>query len=57
MYVEVRGAVLKAVEVTTGVENQAQKLYEKTLGAKIECVVKDLFRGDEVIMVGRFKNV
>ena len=55
-YVGKRGSVLKAVEVTTGVENQAQKLYNKTLGAKAECVVKDLFRGDEVIMIARFKK-
>jgi len=55
-YVENRGAVLKAVEVTTGVDNQAQRLYTKTMGAKVECVVKDLFRGDEVIMLARFNK-
>ncbi len=49
-----RGAHLKVVEVTTGTDNKAQKLYDKTLGAKAECVIKDFFRGDEVIMIARF---
>ena len=47
---------MKAVEVTTGVENQAQNLYKKTLGAKVECIVKDFFRGDEAIMIARFEE-
>ncbi len=54
-YLEKRGSKLKAIEVTTGTENRAQNLYKKTLGAEVECVVKNLFRGDEVIMVARFK--
>jgi len=53
-HVEARGASLKAIEVTTGTDNGAQKLYKKTLGANPECVIKDLFRGDEVIMIARF---
>jgi GNAT superfamily N-acetyltransferase len=53
-HVEARGARLKAVEVTTGTDNDAQKLYKKTLGANPECVIKDLFRGDEIIMIARF---
>lgn len=53
-YLEKRGSKLKAVEVTTGTENKAQSLYKKTLGAEVECIVKNLFRGDEVIMVARF---
>lgn len=53
-HVEARGAKLKAVEVTTGTDNRAQQLYKKALGANPECVIKDLFRGDEVIMVARF---
>jgi len=52
-YLKKRGAVLKAIEVTTGTDNKAQSLYKKTLGAEIECVVKNLFRGDEVIMIAR----
>ena len=53
-YLKKRGSILKAVEVTTGTDNKAQGLYKKTLGAEIECVVKNLFRGDEVIMIARF---
>lgn len=54
-YLRERGDKLKAVEVTTGTDNKAQKLYKKTLGAKPEYVIKDFFRGDEVIMIARFK--
>ena len=53
-YLKKRVAVLKAIEVTTGTDNKAQGLYKKTLGAEIECVVKNLFRGDEVVMIARF---
>ena len=53
-YLKNRGAKLKIVEVTTGTDNQAQRLYQKTLGAQPEAVIKDLFRGDEVIMIARF---
>ena len=53
-YIKVRGSTLKSLEVTTGIENEAQKLYEKALGAKVEATIKDLFRGDEVIMIARF---
>lgn len=48
-----RGSSLKAVEVTTGTDNKARGLYQKTLNAKKEAVIKDLFRGDEVIMIAR----
>ena len=54
-YVEERGNKLKVIEVTTGTDNKAQNLYKKTLGVKQEGVVKDLFRGDEIIMIARFK--
>lgn len=50
-----RGSVLKLVEVTTGTNNKAQNLYKKILGAKPECVIKNFFRGDETIMIARFK--
>jgi len=50
-----RGSKLKLVLVTTGVENRAQRLYKKTLNAEMECVIKDMFRGDEAILVARFK--
>lgn len=44
---------LKLIEVTTGIKNEAQKLYRKTLGAKPECKIKDFFNGDEVTMIAR----
>ena len=53
-YLENRKSKLKAIEVTTGVENKAQNLYKKTLMAEPECIIKNLFRGDEVIMIARF---
>jgi len=49
-----RRSFLKLVEITTGAQNQAQNLYKKTLGAKRECLIKDFFRDDEVIMIARF---
>ena len=55
-YLAARGSWLKIVEVTTGTENEAQRLYRKTLGAEVEATVKDLFRGDEVIMIARFSK-
>lgn len=54
-YLKKRGSTLKLIEVTTGTDNKAQELYKKTLNAEPECVVKDFFRGDEVIMISRFK--
>jgi len=53
-YLESRGSRLKLVEVTTGTDNKAQRLYEKTMGAKVECIIKNLFRGDEAIMIARY---
>jgi len=53
-YLKKRGSSLKLIEITTGTENMAQKLYKKTLGAKAECVVKNFFKGDEIVMIARF---
>lgn len=55
-YLKKRKSFLKAVEVTTGTQNKAQNLYKKILGAEIEGIIKDLFRGDEAIMIARFLN-
>lgn len=55
-FLKKRGASLKAIEVTSGSKNQAQNLYKKTLGVETECIIRDLFRGDEVIMIARFKD-
>ena len=54
---EIRGSRLKLVKVTTGTENQAQKLYKKTLNAKPVAVIPDFFRGDEVILIARSKDL
>ncbi|GBD33780.1 hypothetical protein HRbin34_00071 [bacterium HR34] len=54
---EIRGSRLKLVKVTTGIENQAQKLYKKTLNAKPVAVIPDFFRGDEVILIARSKDL
>jgi ribosomal protein S18 acetylase RimI-like enzyme len=53
-YLKKRKSSLKLVKVSTGAQNQVQKLYKKTLGAKKECIIKDWLRSDEVIMIARF---
>lgn len=53
-YLKKRKSSLKAIEVTTGLQNKAQSLYKRILGAKTECVIKDFFREDEAIMIARF---
>jgi ribosomal protein S18 acetylase RimI-like enzyme len=52
-YLKKQNRKLKLILVSTGTENKAQRLYKKTLKAKPECKIKDLFRGDELIMVSR----
>jgi ribosomal protein S18 acetylase RimI-like enzyme len=49
----VRSATLKAVIVSTRADNDAQRLYRKTLGAEIEAKVQSLYSADEVLMVAR----
>ena len=48
-----RGATLKHVIVTTRADNQAQKLYKKTLGVEVEATITNLYSADEVFMVRR----
>ncbi|MGL1893663.1 MAG: GNAT family N-acetyltransferase [Spirochaetaceae bacterium] len=48
-----RGAQIKHIIVTTRADNYAQKLYEKTLGVKVDATLKDLYSADEVIMIKR----
>jgi hypothetical protein len=48
-----RGATLKHIIVTTRVDNEAQRLYRKTLGVEIESTITDLFSADEVFMIAR----
>ena len=54
-YINNRGSKLKKIIVTTGTENEARKLYENTLGAKPECTIRNLFRGDELILVADYE--
>ncbi len=54
---DARGSRLKLVKVTTGTENQAQRLYKKTLNAKPVAVIPDMFRGDEVILIARANDL
>ena len=44
---------LKHIIITTRADNKAQRLYEKTLGAKVEATIRNLYSADEVFMVVR----
>lgn len=46
-------ATLKHIIVTTRADNYAQRLYRKTIGAEVECTIRDLYSMDEVIMIAR----
>jgi ribosomal protein S18 acetylase RimI-like enzyme len=46
-----RDARVKAVLITTRSDNQAWRLYQSVLGAKVQAVITDLYSADEVIMV------
>lgn len=48
-----RGSTIKHILVTTRDDNFAKNLYHKTLNAKTEVVLKDLFSADEVLMISR----
>jgi ribosomal protein S18 acetylase RimI-like enzyme len=48
-----RGATLKHLIVTTRADNDAQRIYQKELGAKIEATITNLYSADEVFMVAR----
>lgn len=47
-----RNAVIKRFLVSTRTDNSAQKLYRKTLNAKQEAIISNLYSADEVFMVG-----
>jgi len=53
VHLKKRGAKLRLIKVTTGVTNESARLYEKVLGAKQECVIRDFYNGDEQIMIAR----
>ncbi len=48
-----RHAVVKSVMVTTRADNQAQRLYQRVLGADVTATVADLYSADEVVMIAR----
>jgi ribosomal protein S18 acetylase RimI-like enzyme len=50
------GATIKHFMVTTRSDNYAQKLYHKTLSARVECIISDLYSADEVLMIARNVN-
>ncbi len=54
---ESRKATIKHIIVTTRADNYAQQLYAKTLNAKVEATISNLYSADEVVMVARHFNV
>jgi ribosomal protein S18 acetylase RimI-like enzyme len=52
----VRPRSVQLIKVTTGTDNKAQGLYKKALGAEPECVMKNIFHGDELIMFSRKRS-
>jgi ribosomal protein S18 acetylase RimI-like enzyme len=48
-----RNAHIKAVLITTRLDNEAWRLYQTALGAEIQATVIDLYSADEVIMVAK----
>lgn len=48
-----QGSDLQYILVTTRADNDAQSLYKKVLGAKVEATIPALYSADEVIMVAR----
>ncbi len=56
-YLKRRKSTLKLVKVTTGISNEAQKLYKEVLNAKPVATIPDFFRTDEVILIARNKDL
>lgn len=56
-YLKGRKSALKLVKVTTGITNEAQKLYKDALDAKPVATIPDFFRTDEVILVARRRDL
>lgn len=48
-----RGAIIKHLIVTSHADNDAQRLYRKTLGVEVETTIANLYSGDEVVMIAR----
>lgn len=56
-HIRKRNSNIKLIKVTTGAENEAQKLYRKALNAKPVAVIPDFFRSDEVVMIARKEDL
>lgn len=52
-HLAINDSKLKHIIVTTRADNDAQKLYTKTLDAKVVATISNLYSADEVIMVSR----
>jgi len=50
-YLDDNHSKLKSILITTRADNKSQKLYKKTLDAKVVSVIKGLYSYDEVIMI------
>lgn len=48
-----RGSIIKHLLVSTREDNLAKRLYIKTLNARPEALIKNLFSADEVLMLSR----
>ena len=48
-----QSSTLKHITVNTRLDNQSQRLYQQTLGAEVEAVIKKLYSGDEALMIAR----
>lgn len=48
---------IKLVEVTTGATNEVQYLYKKALAVVVECIKKDFFDEDEVVLIARHSSI
>lgn len=49
----IKPRAVELIKVTTGTNNMAQGLYKNTLGAQPECVMKNIYGGDELVMFSR----
>ncbi|MFN3301730.1 MAG: GNAT family N-acetyltransferase [Patescibacteria group bacterium] len=54
-YLQKEKRKLKAILVTTGTKQKAKRIYEKVLKVKPVAKIKRLFRGDEIILIKRYK--
>ena len=53
---EERGATISSILVTTRADNDAVRLYERVLGARVTATIPGLFSADEVVMVANSRD-